>query len=906
MSTIDKKVADLIQSFKGVDTCEIDDIDLPLTNKLLSVSESSHKKKYLGSTIGQWKLQKLLGKGGMSLVFLVSREAADFQQKAAMKIITSSTSYPSHIDRFHQERQILTNLNHQHITKLYDGGMTEDGKLWYVMEYIDGDNLIDYVKKTDINIKQRLKLFLQICDALAYSHRSGIIHRDIKPANIFVDHNDQIKLFDFGIAHHMEKDLSLTKTGSILGTPGYMSPEQITGQGSIDQRTDVFSLGILLCELLCEQKPFDGNSVTDISNKIVHEPIGISLRSLDRDLSIIINTCLRKKQHNRYAGVVQLKRDIEAYLNHEVISAKSISLTYKMSKLLSKYPKISLSLMTLSILLCLSILYGFIQANTNNQQLLITERVIAAVNSIDSDMRRMYMMPLHNTQLSYENHVNTVEQLQAKVTNSTVKNKAMVFYLLGKAYLSLRKYETALEYFQFAQKKGFQSDDFNQGYALSLLNVWNKKKKQLNNQKDHMKRDQMARIIDDQFYRPLEFTVKKINKDSYLSDFLGAHLAFIEEDHSKAIEFLDRTIEDLPWYYEALRMKAEVLLKQVGLIYKKNGPQAGLKQLKVSKQVLQKAIAIGRSDPLNYNLLCAVIATEVQLYRVQNELNSQQQLLDEAEQTCQSALMLDQSAQAPWTNIAQVMLAMAFEKSDDDPAKIDLYQKVIHSLQKATNLHPDNVSIAAKLSESISLLAVSYSKIGKDPLPGFARSQEILLHWSQKYPKYSKIWTELARISSERGNHFNENNKWQMASVNYQKAIDYLGKSYDLTQSNVAKLNMALIKTLLYEIRKKQSNTQQAINDLSESLDISFQLAPRYYSQLGSFERLIQLNIELLTLKFHNNALQQNDIVSLSKRIVQQCQNEKKGDNGSLNKIIAELNKHNWMSEYQVEPCKNE
>lgn len=216
---------------------------------------------FIGKQIGKYKLTRLLGEGGMGAVFLAERTDGEFDQQVAIKLLKQGFVSKVAFNRFLSERQILARLHHRFIAQLLDGGTTEEGTPYLVMEYIEGLPLLDYCNQHKLALNDRLKLFQNICSAVQYAHQHLVIHRDLKPSNIMVTDDGQPKLLDFGISKLVsaEGDSSQTQTEFRALTPGYASPEQIRGD-NISTASDVYSLGVILYELLTGKRPYNTDS----------------------------------------------------------------------------------------------------------------------------------------------------------------------------------------------------------------------------------------------------------------------------------------------------------------------------------------------------------------------------------------------------------------------------------------------------------------------------------------------------------------------------------------------------------------------------------------------------------------------------------------------------------------------
>jgi tetratricopeptide (TPR) repeat protein len=277
-----------------------------------------------GSVIGQYRIVRRVGHGGMGTVFLGVRDGDDFSQRVAIKLVRGGDAL---VQRFRQERQILAALDHPNIARLIDGGTTADGLPYLVMEYVDGTPIDTYART--LTTAERLRLFLRLCDAVQYAHRNLVIHRDIKPANVLVNADGVPKLLDFGIAKLIPEDASGAGDGSTrVMTPDYASPEQLLGK-PVSTATDVFSLGVLLFEMLTGAKPFDGATRTASTEA---SPASSHVRALRGDLDTIVAAALEVDPALRYGSVERLADDVRRHLSGHPVLARRPTLGYRASK----------------------------------------------------------------------------------------------------------------------------------------------------------------------------------------------------------------------------------------------------------------------------------------------------------------------------------------------------------------------------------------------------------------------------------------------------------------------------------------------------------------------------------------------------------------------------------------------
>jgi serine/threonine protein kinase len=315
----------------------------------------------IGRHIGNYRVVSEIGRGGMGTVFLAERDDGEFRQNVAIKVVSSPFLGFESLTRFRQERQILAGLNHPNIAKLLDGGVTDDGLPYLVMEYVEGEPLIDHARHNDLSMDRKLKMFLKICRAVAHAHQNLIIHRDIKPSNIIVTNDGEPKLLDFGLAKILDLHSTvLTATNYRALTPAYASPEQLRGE-KVNVASDIFSLGVVFYEFITGERPFESDSsvsrlVSAGPDKREPEKPSSRLmrslsagknfggrRSLERhladvrgDVDNIILKALREEPEHRYASVEQFAADIERHLDGLPITATEPTFAYRASKFISR------------------------------------------------------------------------------------------------------------------------------------------------------------------------------------------------------------------------------------------------------------------------------------------------------------------------------------------------------------------------------------------------------------------------------------------------------------------------------------------------------------------------------------------------------------------------------------------
>jgi hypothetical protein len=299
----------------------------------------------IGRRIGPFRLLSLLGEGGMGAVYLAQRDDPQFHQRVAIKILPPSVGSPQAVARFRDERQILAALQHPNIVRLLDGGSTDDGLPYLVMEHIEGTTITRYAAEQGLAVRARVELVRRVCTALQYAHQNLVVHRDIKPSNILVDDAGVPKVLDFGIAKLLAPEATFerearTRTGSAIFTPEYASPEQARGD-AVSTATDVYSVGAVLYELVTGKAPHrTSGSALDCLRMICEvDPLRPSAaassdrrRELVGDLDNIILKALHKDPARRYASMEALSDDLARFLDGRPVMARTATVGYRARK----------------------------------------------------------------------------------------------------------------------------------------------------------------------------------------------------------------------------------------------------------------------------------------------------------------------------------------------------------------------------------------------------------------------------------------------------------------------------------------------------------------------------------------------------------------------------------------------
>jgi non-specific serine/threonine protein kinase/serine/threonine-protein kinase len=312
------------------------------------VTAVSYRSLAEGQIVGGFTVDRLIGRGGMGEVYLARRTARDFEQRVALKMLRAEVVDRG--DMFLRERKLLAKLEHPGIARLIDAGVAEDGRPFMAMEYVDGEPIDSWCRTHKASLDTRLRLFGEVCDAVAYAHARLVVHRDIKPSNILIDASRKARLLDFGVAKLLDDTAMVPVATQAILTPDYAAPEQLDGE-DVSVATDVYALGVLLYELVTGIGPWrrEGASVPAIIRRVLYEDPTLPSRGLLNtgapvpasrirgDLDAIIMKAMRRRASERYGSAAELAEDVERHQQLKPVRARGGSARYMAGRFVRRY-----------------------------------------------------------------------------------------------------------------------------------------------------------------------------------------------------------------------------------------------------------------------------------------------------------------------------------------------------------------------------------------------------------------------------------------------------------------------------------------------------------------------------------------------------------------------------------------
>ena len=357
--------------------------------------DAAPKPALMGHRIGAYRITAMLGEGGMATVWLAERCDGGFNQQVAIKCLKASLAGPELERRFSRERQILASLEHPGIARLLDGGVSEEGVAYIVMERVEGESLINWCLARNLSVARRLRLFADVCAAVQYAHQNLVVHRDLKPANILVNQAGQPRLLDFGVAGLLDDTATeQPDTRSVAMTPEYAAPEQWLGK-SVGVAADVYALGVILCELLSGRRPaaaIHADSRPEqakMPSRLIMAADDVPRSSRKRrasrvrgDLDAIVLKALRDEPAQRYASVAHIADDIKRHLRHEPVAARRGNFAYRSTRFVQRHKAALAAILLIVAVLLGALVQGIHQVRQTQEALADSQAVRAFLTSL--------------------------------------------------------------------------------------------------------------------------------------------------------------------------------------------------------------------------------------------------------------------------------------------------------------------------------------------------------------------------------------------------------------------------------------------------------------------------------------------------------------------------------------------
>ncbi|WP_257449409.1 serine/threonine-protein kinase [Archangium lipolyticum] len=668
-----------------------------------------------------------LGQGGMGRVFLAYDPG--LRRQVALKFVRDD--HPDLTRRFLAEARAQARVDHERVCKVYEVGQV-DGKVFIAMQYVKGRPLGALVH--ELTVEQKARVLRDAALGVHEAHRAGLIHRDVKPSNIMVESGEDGVLrpyvMDFGLASDWKE--SETVTGTVLGTPHYMAPEQARGEvARLDLRADVYSLGATLYALLTGQPPIQGDNGLEVLNNLATvEPR--PPRALDRnippELEAITLKCLEKEPSARYDSARALAEDLDRFLAGEPVLART-GPGYRLRKRLHKH-RLLLSAATAALLaLALAVGWGALARREASERERLARHFTELVERIESRVRFSALSRLHDAReerQAIQDIQARMEELEAEMRQGGEQALGPGHYALGRGALALGDPEKAREHLESAWQHGFREPRVAYALALALGQSYQEKllevEKRFGDTDGRESRESLLRDIESRYRDPaLAYLELSQGAEVPSVEYVAALIAFYEGRLDDALARLDAVSGRLPWFYEAPKLRGDIFVARVYRHWRENNFDRAKADLEAGRKAYVAAATIAESAPAVHKGLAQLEFTEMLMqYELDGDMMPFYTRAQDALMRCLAVAPDDYMC---WVDLARLHVRLAHRRKQETE---EVIAKAMKAAEHALALAPARSEARMVLASSFKELARHRQILGTDPREQFRKAADLL------------------------------------------------------------------------------------------------------------------------------------------------------------------------------------
>ena len=796
-------------------------------------------EKGTASAADRYTITEELGKGGNGTVY----KAFDSTLKRNVAIKFLHTDDSEETKRFILEAQAQAQLDHEHIGKIFDVGLL-NARPYIAMQLIDGRTLAQLA--AELNLEEKLLIVQKIALALHSAHGMGLIHRDVKPRNILIERTADEKIKPFILDFGLVKDQSgpaMTRSGVILGTPLYMAPEQALGRYDWqDRRTDVYSLGAVLYELLTGVPPFDAETELKVILKLASEdptPIRTLAPQIPRDLETITMKCLEKQPQNRYHSAKALAEDLERYRMGEPIRATAPSWSYVLQKKIRKHRSI-LVLSSIFIVL-LAILFGMNIRNRYRAARIseLAQQFGQELEQTESFLRTAYSLPRHDIRKERELTAERMKKIETLMNQLGEIATGPGQYALGRGNMALRNFDAAYQHLINAWNSGYRNSDLAFLLGKVMGELYHSARLEAQRISPLEMRQQHMKGLERTYLNPiLNFLGTSPQSNNPAQALLPALLAYYKQNYTLALETAQKVRKQAPWLRDPFVLEGDTYIELARSETEQGNWKAAIKYLKNAENAFVKATDMSRSDPAMYLRQAVRWLTEIQLYSQMGKPYDHP--ASRGLEIIEEALETDPEIPEAYIYQAHIQRAkaemLARQGQDGYPDLKRAYQ----SIEKAVTFAPGQWAPHQVYGEICITQAIHFDfKHGHDPRPVLLKArdhfQQVLsvekpthfrqMGQSSQYSGMMGTWRGLGLVYSllgeyEMQNGLNPLKSYREARRYFQKVIDDNPK-VAIMHYNLGMLHTRQAQYLLSRNQDPQNQFEQGISSCIRAAEIN-------------------------------------------------------------------------------------
>lgn len=686
-----------------------------------SSRSSSSRMGAISGTVGRYEIGVLLGSGGMAEVYRAYD--ATLNRAVALKFLRETDA--EHLGRFMREARTQAQVGHENICDVYETG-TLDGRPFIAMQCIDGFTLAEAASR--MSVEEKVRVMTDVAEAVHAAHRTGLVHRDLKPHNIMVEANPDggwhPYVLDFGLARDQSMD-TMTTIGTVMGTPPYMAPEQARGdRARIDRRTDVYSLGATLYDLLGGHPPFVADSSVATMMKLLSEEAP-SLRSIDAnisaDLDTIVMKCLEKDPQRRYDSARALAEDLRRYLDGEPIKARPTTFLYRWMTRARKHPTIATLLAVASLAVLASLAWAAVTSMQSAERQRAAQRFGQEIERIEATARYASMLPLHD--IGRERHwirqrIASIGRAKSSM-GSTASGPAD--YAIGRGFLALHEWDSSRHALESAWAGDYRTPEV--AYALGRV-IGAQYQQELEESERIANKDARAarqRQIEQQYReKALTYLRQSAGSGSESPAYVEGLIAFYEKRPDIALERARAAFAAVPWLFEAKKLEGDIWLSRGMKESREGNYDAALQTFARAGNAYTEAESIGSSDA---DVLLGQAERWFQtmlvaIYRGEDPTDAMQRGIAAAER---AALTHDELAES-FAFRAGILIRFGEWQITQGQSPFDALDRGVAMARQAVTLEPKMAKGHSQIGNALFLKARWAATHGQDPMALFDES----------------------------------------------------------------------------------------------------------------------------------------------------------------------------------------
>ncbi|MDX1644257.1 MAG: protein kinase [Thermoanaerobaculia bacterium] len=780
---------------------------------------------------------KPIGRGGMGEVL----EAWDptLERPVALKVLRHLD--PETAERMRREARAQARVDHPTVCKVYEVGETADGRPYIAMQRIDGAPLDEVAR--DLGVEAIVRLMRTVAEAVHAAHAVGLVHRDLKPSNILVERRDDggpvPYVVDFGIARETDTE-GLTTTGQALGTPGYMSPEQAAGRRRLDRRTDVFSLGVVLYELLSGRLPYDGDSGLEVLAAVLRdeaEPLGRVAPGLPADLVTIVMTCIERDPERRYGSARALAEDLERYLADEPIRARPIGLVERLGRRIRRHP-VAAALATVALLGLLGLgSYAAWTRHRARQEVLLAQRFGERLQRMESRLRLAHMAPRHDIRPERAELEREVDALEADLESVGPAGRGPGLTALGRARFELGRHEAAREALERARQTGYRSPELSLALGRTLTILYEEALGRAGRLADPELREAERERAAEELAAPAQRYLEEVEStagtlaDHEVEHLLGL-LALLSGELGEAAARGTASAQRRAWFFEGHLLAGEAELRMATEQREAGDHGAAAAALERAGEAFAAAEGVAPSAPQAALGPCRVGIDR--FYLAWDEASSPPPL-GKVRAACEAALEIDPELAVAFALRAEgtFIAARLVARSGEDP--IELLELVEGDARRALELDPGLASAWSHLGNALWVRARWSGDRGEDPWSLYERAAEVLEEGIGRTPGDRHLRLSLAHVLNDWGTRLahrglDPTTHWERASDAYRDALAMDSRGSSRLYNGLCQLD----SELGYWMLKHGEDPLAVLERGARACERALQINPRYLSALNN------------------------------------------------------------------------